>query len=293
MTYGLATRCCSRSRTQIRAFCVAAPIVLLGEEWDFCLIQVMGRPRIHGDGDCLRGCAAGRPGGTVRGARVPVLWITGPAGVGKSAVSWHLFTELAGSGTRVAFADADQLCICYPAPPDDPGRDRIRARNASLVMGNYQVADARRMIVNGIVDPALGVQPDLIEHAAVMVCQLRADPEEVVRRLAGRDRRGRVPRAAMERVPEGCDRMDASGWADVCVDTTGVPAGCHRLLRARRRPRAWRRGGLQQGAELGDAGAQRGVLGEQPAVDLAVASCPRSGVPGSGEEVDVAAGAVG
>jgi molybdopterin-guanine dinucleotide biosynthesis protein len=64
---------------------------------------------------------------------VPVLWITGPAGVGKSTVSWQLFTELAASGMRAAFADADQLCMCYPAPPDDPGRDLIRARNAGVV----------------------------------------------------------------------------------------------------------------------------------------------------------------
>ena len=28
---------------------------------------------------------------------------------GKSTVSWQLFTELAGSGTPTAFADADQL----------------------------------------------------------------------------------------------------------------------------------------------------------------------------------------
>ena len=55
---------------------------------------------------------------------MPVLWITGPAGVGKSTVSWQLFAELAGSGTPTAFADADQLCMCYPAPPDDPGRGR-------------------------------------------------------------------------------------------------------------------------------------------------------------------------
>jgi adenylylsulfate kinase-like enzyme len=41
---------------------------------------------------------------------VPVLWITGAAGVGKSTVSWWLFTEMAGSGTPTAFADADQLC---------------------------------------------------------------------------------------------------------------------------------------------------------------------------------------
>jgi adenylylsulfate kinase-like enzyme len=181
-----------------------------------------------------RGRPAGRPGGaTVIGGRVPVLWITGSAAVGKSTVSWQLFTELAGSGTRAAFADADQLCMCYPAPPGDPGRDRIRALNAAAVIGNYQAAGARRVIVNGVVDPALGVQPDLIEQATVMVCRLRADPDEVVRRLADRDRRGGgVPAAVMQQVREQCDRMDASGFADVCVETTGVSAAqAARLVR--------------------------------------------------------------
>jgi hypothetical protein len=67
-----------------------------------------------------------------------------PADVGKSTVSWQLFTELAGSGTRAAFADADQLCMCYPAPADDPGRDRIRARNADVTIRNYQAAGRRQ-----------------------------------------------------------------------------------------------------------------------------------------------------
>jgi adenylylsulfate kinase-like enzyme len=43
--------------------------------------------------------------------RVPVLWIAGPGGVGKSTVSWQIFTELAAAGNPVAFADSDQFCI--------------------------------------------------------------------------------------------------------------------------------------------------------------------------------------
>jgi predicted ABC-type ATPase len=153
------------------------------------------------------------------------LWITGPAGVGKSTVSWQLFTELAGSGTRVAFADADQLCMCYPPPPDDRGRARIRARNAGVVIGNYQAAGARRVIVNGVVDPVVGVQRDLLEQAEVTVCRLRADRDEVVRRFTGRRQRsGGDLSEAVRQVRDECDRMDASGLADVCVDSTGVPA---------------------------------------------------------------------
>ena len=167
--------------------------------------------------------------------RVPVLWITGPAGVGKSTVSWQLFTELAGSGTRAAFADADQLCMCYPAPPDDLGRDLIRARNVGVVIRNSRAAGARRVIVNGVVDPALGVRRDLLEQAEVTVCRLRADQDEVVRRFTGRQRgRGGEAGDLVRQVRDDCDRMDASGFADVCVDTTGGSAAeAARLVRDR------------------------------------------------------------
>jgi hypothetical protein len=162
---------------------------------------------------------------------VPVLWITGPAGVGKSTASWRLFTELAGSGTRTAFADADQLCMCYPAPPDDPGRDLIRGRNAGVLIRNFRTAGARRVILNGVVDPVVGVRRDLLEQAAVTVCRLRAEPGEVVRRLADRRRTGAGDAGdgdaadLARQVRDDCDRMDDSDFADVCVDTTGVPAG--------------------------------------------------------------------
>jgi shikimate kinase len=167
--------------------------------------------------------------------KVPVLWITGPMGVGKSTASWQLFTELAASGTRTAFADADQLCMCYPAPPDDPGRDLFRARNAAVVIRNCQAAAAQRVIVNGVVDPVLGVRHDLLEQAAVTVCRLRADPDEVVRRFAGRQRSGGgVADDLARQVRDECGRMDAGDFADVCVDTTGVPAGeAVRLIRDR------------------------------------------------------------
>jgi adenylylsulfate kinase-like enzyme len=162
-------------------------------------------------------------GAPVRGGLVPVLWLCGPAGVGKSTVSWQLFTELARSGVHVAFADTDQLCMCYPAPQGDPGRQRIKALNVDAMIANYRAAGARCVIVNGVIDLVEGVQRDLLPHAALTLCRLRADRDEVVRRFIGRHGQSDDLEELLEEVCDEADGMDASKVADVCVDTTGVP----------------------------------------------------------------------
>ncbi len=151
---------------------------------------------------------------------VPVLWITGPAGVGKSTVSWQIFTELAQAGIHVAFADTDQFCMCYPAPPGDPGRERIKAQNVGVLVPRYRAAGAHYVIANGCLDPLSGVYSELMPQAEVTVCRLRADPDEVARRFTERDGASELLAEALGEA----DAMDASNFADVCVDTTGVAA---------------------------------------------------------------------
>ena len=153
---------------------------------------------------------------------VPVLWLTGPAGVGKSAVSWQIFTQLAQAGIHAAFADTDQLCMCYPAPPGDPGRERIKAQNFAAMLPHYQAAGARCVIANGVLDPASGLHPELLAHADVTVCRLRADRAELVHRFVGRRRPGGDLDAAIKETLSGADAMDASVFADVCVETSGA-----------------------------------------------------------------------
>ncbi|HYK34102.1 MAG TPA: hypothetical protein VEV63_19165, partial [Streptosporangiaceae bacterium] len=154
--------------------------------------------------------------------QVPVLWITGPAGVGKSTVSWQIFCDLAEAGVHVAFADADQFCMCYPAPPGDPTRERIKARNVGALIPRYRAAGADCVIVNGCLDPGLGVLSDLMPRADLTVCRLRAEADEVVRRLTGRDGAGGDPGELLEERFAEAHAMDASDFADTCVDTTGV-----------------------------------------------------------------------
>jgi predicted ABC-type ATPase len=155
---------------------------------------------------------------------VPVLWLCGPSGVGKSTVSWQLFSELSQAGVHVAFADADQLCMCYPAPPDDPGRERLKARNVGAMIPHYRRAGARCVVLNGVLDPELGVQRDLMPGTDVTAVRLRAEHEEVVLRFTGRHGQGEDLDELLQEVSNEACGVDGSDFADACIETTGVPA---------------------------------------------------------------------
>jgi hypothetical protein len=154
---------------------------------------------------------------------VPLLWITGPAGVGKSSASWRIFTELADDGAHVAFADADQFCMCYPAPAGDPGREHIKAKNIGALVPRYRAAGARCVIVNGVMDPQRNIYTKLMPQAGVTFCRLRANRDELALRLVGRQGSGDDREELLAQTLDEADAMDASSFADVCIDTTGVP----------------------------------------------------------------------
>lgn len=155
---------------------------------------------------------------------VPVLWVCGPAGVGKSTVSWQLYTELADAGAQVAFADSDQLCMCYPAPPGDPGRQRVKALNVGSIISSFRSAGAQCVIVNGVLDP-VGLATELLPAANVTTCRLRARPDEVERRFITRHGRREGTDELVQGIRDDIRLMDESSFADASVDTTEVPAG--------------------------------------------------------------------
>ena len=117
---------------------------------------------------------------------IPVLWLCGPPGIGKTSVGWEIFTQLTRAGIEAGYVDIDQLGICYPEPALDPGRHRMKARNLGAVVANYRAAGARCVIVSGVADPGRGVHADLIPRAAVTVCRLRAGRDELRQRFLGR-----------------------------------------------------------------------------------------------------------
>jgi hypothetical protein len=53
-------------------------------------------------------------------------------------------------------------------------------------VGNFLDAGARCVVVPGVTDPVRGVEIDLVPHAALTTCRLRAEPADRGRRLAAR-----------------------------------------------------------------------------------------------------------
>jgi adenylylsulfate kinase-like enzyme len=166
----------------------------------------------------------------VTGDLIPVLWLCGPPGVGKTTVGWEIFSQLMRAGIETGYVDIDQLGMCYPEAASDPGRHRMKAQNLGSVAANFRAAGARCLIVSGVVDTARGVHADMIPQAAVTVCRLRAGRDELRQRFAGR--RGQID--AVEDVLREAGAMDASDFAGVCVDTSALPvAEVARLVRER------------------------------------------------------------
>jgi adenylylsulfate kinase-like enzyme len=160
---------------------------------------------------------------------LPVLWLYGPSGVGKSTAAWELFTRLSGDGVPLAYVDIDLLGMSYgpptpenwaPEPADDPVRHRLKTANLDAVAANARDAGAAGLIVSGIVDPEHGIDTGLLPNVALTAIRLRAEPGEIRRRLEVRGRDDE-PVDEILRDAAALDRADFPR-ADACIDTTGL-----------------------------------------------------------------------
>jgi adenylylsulfate kinase-like enzyme len=159
---------------------------------------------------------------------IPVLWLCGPPGVGKTTVAWEIYERLGRAGSAPAYVDVDQLGMCYPTQAGDPERHMLKARNVAALRANFSAAGARGLVVSGVVDASRGPEVGSLGGPPITVGRLRADPTELRVRLAQPHASFARPDAALEEA----DELDHSTFADWSVDTTRVTAGqvAHRVL---------------------------------------------------------------
>lgn len=161
------------------------------------------------------------------GGVLPLLWLYGPGGVGKTTVGWELFVRLSGEGGPIGYVDIDQIGMCYAAPTaenwvPEPASDRVRyrlkSRSLDAVAVRFRSAGARGLVVSGIVDPVCGIDASLLPHAAVTPCRLRVDRGSHVDRLLARGR----PAEVISEILRDAESLDRNGLPGVVLDTTGL-----------------------------------------------------------------------
>ena len=158
---------------------------------------------------------------------LPVLWIYGPGGVGKTTAAWEYYRRLVAAGVRAGYVDIDQLGMCYgpptaenwaPEPASDPVRHRLKTLNLDAVAAHHRALGSRCLVVGGIVDPEHGVDADSLPNADLTPCRLRAEPEELARRITARGR----DTDELADVLRDARQLDLRDFPGARVDTTGL-----------------------------------------------------------------------
>ena len=136
--------------------------------------------------------------------------------MGKSTIAWELFDGMPCAG----YIDIDQLGMCFPETPDDPGRTILEGRILGRAVANFRAAGASCLIVSGYIDSQRGIHTEYLAEAALQVLRLRCDLPELHRRLQLRARPGEPRDFALH----GAEALDQSGLPYECLDTTGRTA---------------------------------------------------------------------
>ena len=150
---------------------------------------------------------------------VPLLWVCGTSGVGKSTVGWEVFDRSAREHVATAYVDIDQLGMSFPPPADDESRDRIKALNLGAAVATFRASGAERIIVSGVIDPAsTGMYVESLAGVRLTWCQLNVAPATLRERLVLRG----WPSETIAYVLDYARALDASGFAHVTVNTDGM-----------------------------------------------------------------------
>ncbi|GAB2944691.1 AAA family ATPase [Nonomuraea fastidiosa] len=150
--------------------------------------------------------------------RLPLLWLSGPSGVGKSSAAFEICARLGREGVKAAFVDADQIGLIYPAPEENT--HRLRARNLAALWEGFREEGVECLVLAGFVDTPEEVREytSRLPDADFTVCRLRVSGEELRRRFLGR---GWMPGLVEQAVAEA-EAQERSAYADLSVDTGGL-----------------------------------------------------------------------
>jgi len=157
-------------------------------------------------------------------ARVPVLVVTGPPGVGKTTVAAEVSEQLDEAGVAHAFVDVDSLRWCYPRPAHDRFRIGLAMQNLAAVWVNFQAAGATSLILADGVESReqLARYQAAVPGAEALVVRLHTPQAALAERLRQREVGSGLERH-LRRAAEVAEVMERNRVEDVLVENDGRP----------------------------------------------------------------------
>jgi chloramphenicol 3-O-phosphotransferase len=169
-----------------------------------------------------------------------ILWLHGPAAIGKSSVGWQVYQQIRQRGINAAYVDLDQIGFHRPVPADDPGNHRLKAANLAAVWHEFRGSGADCLIAVGPLDRPedLTAYAEALPAARITLCRMYASPRVLAERVANRGR-GLTPARGLagdELIGQSPERLRAvakrsarivealDGVGDLRVDTDDRPA---------------------------------------------------------------------
>ena len=125
-----------------------------------------------------------------------LLLITGPAGVGKSTLSWEMSAQLAATQVAHAVIETDELDRVFPRPNTNeldriqPGTIDVSSINLAAIWSTYQALGHTRLIMSGVM---MHLNFDkrwilsAIPEARITVVRMMAAEPTLLARLAQRE----------------------------------------------------------------------------------------------------------
>lgn len=152
---------------------------------------------------------------------VPVLWLFGPSGVGKTTVGREIAARLGKAGVKAALVDTDMIGLCRPESDADPEHHRLKALNLAALWSVLRDAGAQCLLLAGGVEEAghLALYINNIPDAELTVCQLSLNEADHRARIT--ERNGRSVAWMDDLIEEGKD-LEQNDFADVRVNTGGL-----------------------------------------------------------------------
>lgn len=120
---------------------------------------------------------------------IPVVIISGPVGVGKSAVGEELGEILEIAVTPHTFVDFDQLRYTYPRPKDDAWGNTLAFQNLKDVWANCAAAGSLNLIISSVVEDWSFIEDvrRSIPDCNIVTFQLHADVSTLQSRVRKRE----------------------------------------------------------------------------------------------------------